>query len=212
MKKVLIFDHSFFLSKVFKTILEEKFSIKDANVAHTKSELHEYVSVIIYDLIILDIDAKGMEDLALINVIKSKSPHTKVLVFSYFKDNTYIKNSIKYGADFFLNKDCTEEKLNQVLNLLLYSGEYFLNDVNLIKTLTLSTSDLSEKGKILNKLSKREFQVAQMLIKGVSNVEISKQLNLSMSTISTFKKRILLKTNTENLLELSRYFSDDLLD
>jgi DNA-binding NarL/FixJ family response regulator len=50
-----------------------------------------------------------------------------------------------------------------------------------------------------------------MLVKGISNLEISRDLNLSMSTISTYKKRILLKTETENLIELSSFYNNNFM-
>jgi len=97
------------------------------------------------------------------------------------------------------------------LNLLLYSNDYFTNDVNLIPSQSLPLNQYSEKEVFLNKLSKREYQIARMLVKGISNLEISKDLSLSMSTISTYKKRILLKTETENLIELSNFYNDNLI-
>jgi two-component system response regulator EvgA len=97
------------------------------------------------------------------------------------------------------------------LNLLLYSNDYFTNDVNLIASQSIPLNQFSEKELFLNKLSKREFQIARMLVKGISNLEISRDLNLSMSTISTYKKRILLKTETENLIELSSFYNNNFM-
>jgi DNA-binding NarL/FixJ family response regulator len=81
----------------------------------------------------------------------------------------------------------------------------------LIPTQSLPLNQLPEKELFLNKLSKREYQIARMLVKGISNLEISKDLSLSMSTISTYKKRILLKTETENLIELSSFYNENML-
>lgn len=212
MKRVLIFDQSFFFSKAVRLVLEEKFSITDVHIAKSKDEIYELISVFCFDLIILDINEKEVEDFNLIRTIKKKSLQTKILILSYINDYAYTNNCYKQGANFFLNKNCTEEKLNQILNLLLYSNDYFTNDVNLIPTQSIQLNQHSEKEIFLNKLSKREYQIALMLIKGISNIEISKNLGLSMSTISTYKKRILLKTETQNLIELSSFYNDNLMD
>jgi DNA-binding NarL/FixJ family response regulator len=52
------------------------------------------------------------------------------------------------------------------------------------------------------KLSNREIQVCNLLIKGSSTTEIAKVLNLKCNTVSTIKKSIFKKTNTINLIEL----------
>jgi two-component system response regulator EvgA len=211
MKKVLIFDQSFFYSKTVRLILEEKFSITDVHIANSKDEIQELISVSYFDLVILDINIKELEDFSLISTLKKKCSQAKILILSYVNDYTYINNCYRLGANFFLNKNCTEEKLNQILNLLLYSNDYFTNDVNLIASQSIPLNQFSEKELFLNKLSKREFQIARMLVKGISNLEISRDLNLSMSTISTYKKRILLKTETENLIELSSFYNNNFM-
>jgi DNA-binding NarL/FixJ family response regulator len=211
MKRVLIFDQSFFYSKTIRLILEEKFSITDVHIANSKDDVLELISISHFDLVILDINIKELEDFDLISVVKKKCSQAKILILSYLSDYSYINNCYRLGANFFLNKNCNEEKLNQILNLLLYSNDYFTNDVNLIPTQSKPLNQFSERELFLNKLSKREFQIASMLVKGISNLEISKELCLSMSTISTYKKRILLKTETENLIELSSFYNNNLL-
>jgi DNA-binding NarL/FixJ family response regulator len=211
MKKVLIFDQSFFYSKAVRLILEEKFSVTDVHIANSKDDIQELISISYFDLVILDININELEDFGLISIVKKQCSQAKILILSYLNDTIYINNCYRLGANFFLNKDCTEEKLNQILNLLLHSNDYFTNDVNLIPTQSILSTQSTEKKLFLNKLSKREYQITLMLVKGISNVEISKYLNLSMSTISTYKKRILLKTETENLIELSSFYNNNLL-
>ena len=60
------------------------------------------------------------------------------------------------------------------------------------------------------RLSTREFEVAMLLIKGYSNNKICNLLNLSSSTISTFKNRIFIKTNTKNVIELLQLYQTEL--
>lgn len=54
------------------------------------------------------------------------------------------------------------------------------------------------------KLSKRELEVADMLLKGKASNEIGEIMNLQPSTISTYKTRILKKLNVQNVIELSK--------
>jgi DNA-binding NarL/FixJ family response regulator len=55
------------------------------------------------------------------------------------------------------------------------------------------------------KLSEREFQVVHMLSKGKTVGAISKELNLSVKTVSTYRVRALKKMNFKTNAELIRY-------
>lgn len=56
-----------------------------------------------------------------------------------------------------------------------------------------------------HKLSEREFQVVHMLSKGKTVGGISKELNLSVKTVSTYRVRALKKMNFKTNAELIRY-------
>lgn len=58
----------------------------------------------------------------------------------------------------------------------------------------------------LQSLSKRELECTILLLKGKKNSDISNILTLAYSTVSTYKKRIFKKTNTNNIIELNEYF------
>jgi DNA-binding CsgD family transcriptional regulator len=54
----------------------------------------------------------------------------------------------------------------------------------------------------LLKLSVREMEVCNLLLAGNSTNKIAELLNIKCNTVSTFKKLIFKKTNTNNLIEL----------
>lgn len=54
----------------------------------------------------------------------------------------------------------------------------------------------------LQKLSKRETEVLELMLKGAQVKDICRELNLKSNTISTFKKKIFTKTGTSNIIEL----------
>ena len=52
------------------------------------------------------------------------------------------------------------------------------------------------------KLSKQESLVAELLVQGFRNTEICSEIGIRMTTVSTYKKRILLKTESTNVIQL----------
>ena len=52
------------------------------------------------------------------------------------------------------------------------------------------------------KLSSRETEVCNLLLSGNSTNKIAEVLNIKCNTVSTYKRLIFKKTNTNNLIEL----------
>ncbi|HTP04528.1 MAG TPA: LuxR C-terminal-related transcriptional regulator, partial [Nitrospirota bacterium] len=63
------------------------------------------------------------------------------------------------------------------------------------------------------RLTSKEYQVFSLIVKGKSVKEISRQLSLARSTISTYRTRILQKMKMKSNAELARYAAThDLVD
>lgn len=58
----------------------------------------------------------------------------------------------------------------------------------------------------ISKLSHREQEVADLIIKGISTNDISKKLNIKPNTVSTLKKKIFIKLGVESNVELYKLF------
>ncbi len=202
-KHVLLFDSIVLIRKSLEMIVRKNHNDANIMLASTIEEVEEFAKIICFDLVIMDINFEKKDNFYLIKTIKKLQPKTKILIFSFFDDIKYKTNCFKYGASAFLNKYSTEENIKMTINVLYNGSDYFLNDVK-IKYLD-SISHEKDKIKPIkgSNLSLRELQIAQMLIEGENNSTISKKLKLAMSTISTYKKRILLKSSAKNILELS---------
>jgi DNA-binding NarL/FixJ family response regulator len=202
-KHVLLFDSIVLIKKSLEMIVRKNHNDANIMLASTVEEVEEFAKIICFDLVIMDINFEKKDNFYLIKTIKKLQPKTKILIFSFFDDINYKTNCFKYGASAFLNKYSTEENIKMTINVLYNGSDYFLNDVKIKYLDSISY----EKDKIKpikgSNLSLRELQIAQMLIEGENNSAISKKLKLAMSTISTYKKRILLKSSAKNILELS---------
>ena len=140
-----------------------------------------------FDLEIRDIDI-------LLKKIKFLNPKLKIIFFS----DKY-SNLNSYDLVLFLNK-------NSSLKNILDFFEINLNlSINSEKSLKCSESNnkLIEQ---FSTLSNREIQCAILMLNGYSLIQISRILSLALTTISTYKTRILKKTDAKNLIELTMLF------
>ncbi len=58
----------------------------------------------------------------------------------------------------------------------------------------------------MEELTQREFEIAELLVKGFGNLEIANELDIKMTTVSTHKLNIFKKTHITNIIELSELF------
>ena len=199
MKKFLLVDDhvvvrsgiSGLLSEIFKPC--EVFEAGDTESATQKLKEHQY------DLIIMDIQMPNSDTLGLMEYINVRYPGARVLIFSMSSENIYARRFLKAGAKGFLPKDSSLDEIKKAINLIL-NGRKYVSDT-LAEMLTGSSFN-DGPGNPFEKLSHREFEIASLLLSGQTVSEISKSLNLQVSTIGTHKARVFEKLGVGNLIEL----------
>ena len=171
------------------------------------SEADDYKSLYVkiskenFDLVILDVNMPNGSFQEAVHFIKLKQPSVKILVFSSQDESIYAVRYLKIGADGYLNKESSMAKIDQALNAMLEKGRYISEEVKesmisgSLKNSQIVTSPLEF-------LSNRELQVANSLVQGLPLKELSNQLNLHTSTISTYKNRVFEKLKIQSIPEL----------
>jgi DNA-binding NarL/FixJ family response regulator len=59
----------------------------------------------------------------------------------------------------------------------------------------------------LEELSDREMEIATLMVNGMGNLEISNELKLKSTTVSTYKNRVFEKLGVANLSALIQFFN-----
>jgi len=205
-KKILIADDYFVIMTGIKMILKNYLKNIDLECAESYNEVLEKLSYKKdYALLILDINIRGSKK-NMIDEIKDKLPHIKILIFSTYNITEAIQ-CIQEGADGYLNKHCYEDEIAQAVSEVLSTGKYYSKE---IMDALIQHSIYGQKSNPLENLSEREKMVYNFLIKGYGNLEIANELKIHVATISTYKRRIFQKLGTSNLidiLEINRKYS-----
>jgi DNA-binding NarL/FixJ family response regulator len=141
-----------------------------------------------YDLMIFDVCIQSEFDL-IVNNLKALNKKVKVLLIVENIDVSKLRGLQNIT---FLSRNCTEVEILKSIRTLLRKKK--------LSTSYRITKTIEQK----EKLSKREVECAILLMKGYKVNEISKKLSLAKNTISTYKMRILKKTNTSNIVDLTK--------
>jgi FixJ family two-component response regulator len=103
-------------------------------------------------------------------------------------------NAIKAGAEDFLTKPVSREKLISSVHSALQKSVIWQKQ---------KQREIVGK-KRLSTLTPREMEIVSMTIEGLPNKQIARNLDISLRTVEHHKTNILNKTGTINSLELSR--------
>jgi DNA-binding NarL/FixJ family response regulator len=192
--RILIADDHFIVRMGTVTVLKSEQPNLIIDLAENYEEVKKMLQTHYYDLIILDINMPGTRYTEMIPEIKNLQNDIKILIFSSY-DQSIALQYINKGAEGYLNKQCNEEDIKNAVKTILETGYYYpLTLIPLIKNF--------EELNSIKKLTSREYQIFELLAKGNGNLEISNILNIQVSNISTFKKRVFEKLKINNIIEL----------
>ena len=199
MKKFLLIDDHTVVRSGIKVLLTDIYVDVDIYEAQDGESALLLLQNDKYDLVTLDIQMPNTDTFALMELIKSKYPDLKVLVFSMSPETVYAVRFIKAGAKGFISKDAPLEEIKIAIDRVLNGKKYFSDA---LQDLFADGNNKATNSNPFNILSTREFEIASMLLKGKTITTIAEELSLSLSTVGTHKGRIFNKLNVINLLEL----------
>lgn len=203
---ILILDDHLVVRKGVKLFLNDKFRSYVVYESENYPAAIDIINRISFDVIFLDININGVENIKMMKEFKTIQPHVKILVFSSHEEKQYGLRYIQNGADGYLNKFCSEEKMEIALKQLLENGYYYSES---IKSKLETSSKSKNTDNPLENLSNREFEIAKLLVDGEGNLEISNKLDLKMSTVSTYKNRIFEKLKVNSVIALADVFKEN---
>lgn len=200
--RILIADDHEILRKGLQELLAQGLPNVTFGEAKDAEEALRQVESDLWDLLILDITLPGRSGLDVLKDVKLRKPELPVLVLSMHPETQYGKRVLKAGACGYMNKDSAPDELINAIHKVL-SGRRYVSPVLAEKL----ASDLAGGAEKLphDRLSDREIEVLRMLASGKSVSQIAEILHLSVTTVSTYRARILEKLNMSNTAELMRY-------
>ena len=202
MSNILIADDHAILRRGLKQILQHALPDVICGEAQNAAEVLDQVHAGSWDLLILDITLPGRSGLDVLRDVKSLHPDLPVLILSMHPEDQYAKRVLRAGASGYMNKESAPEELLEAVAKALAGGSYVSPRLaeSLARDLTRPTHRSPHEI-----LSDREFEVLRKLASGRTVAQIADELNLSATTVSTYRARLLEKMNMTTTAELIRY-------
>ena len=142
--------------------------------------------------------------------LKLLQPKLPILVLSAHPEDQYAKRVLKAGARGYLKKESAPEELIQAVRKLLAGSRYV--SPTLAEQFARDLHESTDRP-VHETLSAREFEILVMIGSGKTVSQIAEELHLSVTTVSTYRARVLEKMKMATTAELMRYaFRNRLVD
>jgi DNA-binding NarL/FixJ family response regulator len=112
---------------------------------------------------------------------------------------------LRSGALGYILKESAFDELSQAIRTVLKGQTYLSSRIADVIIKDYVRSAGGGRSSAFSRLSNREREVLQLLAEGRSTKQIAGQLNLSVKTVETHRKRIMDKLNIHSLAGLTKY-------
>lgn len=195
--KILISSANSLTRERWKQILKDEHALLEVS---TVSELKRAIQQQDIDLILLH---RSMVNVDYISEISDR----RVFVLSDLPDDNEGIMLLRLGVVGYANTYMAAVRLKEAVNVAL-SGRVWVGQKLMQKIIRGNAPEVAPKTIEItpeHNLSDREWEVARLVSKGQSNLEIAAELNISERTVKAHISSIFKKTNTESRLQLALY-------
>lgn len=202
MLRILIADDHTVVRKGLRQILMDEFPNAHIEEVPDAEELIKKVMAEKWDVVVSDLSMPGRSGLDALQQIKISHPDLPVLILSIHPEEQYALRSLKSGASGYLSKDTAPDELVKAVKKVMLGKKYISQTIaeKLANTFSTDTSLNPHES-----LSDREFDVMKLLANGKSVSEIAEMLSLSVTTVSTYRARLMVKMNLKSNSDLTKY-------
>lgn len=198
MKQVLIADEQPLTRHSVRGIVEAEGYAVAAECADGREALQQALALR-PALVVLDLALPRLGGLEVIRQLRDKAPATRVLVVTAQSSEHFAGLSLQAGSHGFLGKQSTPAELADAIRTVLHGRSYFpARALGGGETTAPRRSEAQQ----LASLSPRELSVLRYLAMGRGLKQIAAELNIGISSISTYKTRLRQKLNAGSLAEV----------
>ena len=200
--RVLIADDHAVVREGLKRLLAglpEAVEVGEAGTAHEALALARRSP---WDVALLDIAMPGGTGLDLLKQLKREQPALPVLVLSMYPEEQYALRVLKAGACGYLTKESATDQLLTAVQAARRGQRYASPEIvgRLVAALAVEKEESPQKD-----LSDREFEILRRIARGDGISRIAQNLSLSVSTVGTYRARLLRKLGLRQTAELVAY-------
>ena len=201
--RVVLADDHAMVRESLARVLEASGSVSVVGQAGDGLAVKQAVTESNPDCLVMDYSMPRHDPSEVIRELLTMYPRLKILVLTVHENVHYAVRIMQAGAHGYLIKSAAVDELVEAIDKL-NAGDIYISKKIASDVWAQLRRPRSERDG-LEILSRREFEVLRILGSGASLQECAAQLHVSVSTVSTYRSRILEKLNLSSTADLIRY-------
>lgn len=199
---LLIDDHRTFNDGI-KSLLNEQSDLLVCGQVFEAREVMPAVARTSPDVVLLDVNLKGINGIDLGKSIISNYPRIRVLMLTMYNQPKLLDEARRVGLHGYLLKDVTTPELLHGIRTVLAGDTYFDSKV----TVPAPSPDdpFGDDFARRLQLTFREVEIIALIREGLSNEQIAARIHLSIETVKTHRKNIHFKLGISKATDLVRF-------
>ncbi|WP_116206760.1 response regulator [Amycolatopsis circi] len=200
--RVVVADDQALLRGSFRLLLDSEPDFTVIGEAATGAEAVELAVTEKPDVVLMDVRMPVMDGIEATRLIGERVPDVRVLVLTMFDLDEHVFAALRAGATGFLLKDTRPADLCAAVRVVA-SGDALLGP-SITRRLVAQFARIPDAPPLADvaALAPREREVLILVASGLSNVEITERMQLSMATVKTYVGRLLAKLDARDRAQL----------
>ncbi|RJQ58402.1 MAG: DNA-binding response regulator [Desulfobacteraceae bacterium] len=205
-KSVFIAEDHTILRQGLKTLLNENDDLEVVGEAADGLEAIRGLQGLSPDIALLDLSMPRMDGLSVIKEVKRQNPETKIVALTMHKDEEYVLEAFRSGANGYCLKSSSQNELLMAIRSVL-SGKTYVSPEVSEKVLEgyLETKKRIKERSSWDTLTQREKEVLKLVGEGYRNKEIADYLCISVKTVEKHRANIMQKLDLHSGSALTAY-------
>ncbi|MFK0573643.1 two-component system response regulator NarL [Endozoicomonas sp.] len=196
---ILLVDDHPLLRKGLSQLINEEEALRVVGEAGSGQSGLDQALALEPDLILLDLNMKGMDGLETLKAMRSAGVDSKVIVLTVSEHREDVAAMFRAGADGYLLKDMEPEDLLARIGEAAH-GRLVVDDRLAEVMASLLRPEQDEEDR-LALLTSKEREVLHLVAEGLANKMIGRELSISEGTVKVHVKRLLKKLGVRSRVE-----------
>jgi DNA-binding NarL/FixJ family response regulator len=192
--KVFITDDHYMVIEGIRSLLQNEKAVEWMGHASNAESCLAFLQHQQPDIILMDISMPGISGIDLCKTVKEKHPNVFVIGLSTFNQQSFIHKMMENGASGYVLKNATQHELMEAITTVS-KGKTYLSDEAASALKKTETSAMPV-------ITRREKEVLSLIAEGMTNGEIAEKFFISIATVDTHRKNLLVKFQTKNTASL----------
>jgi DNA-binding NarL/FixJ family response regulator len=203
--RVLIVEDHEIMRQGLSTLVEQEEDLCVCGEAEDASAALEAAEQLEPDVIVLDLSLRDSNGLDLIKDLRLRKPDLPIIVLTMHDESFYAERALRSGARGYVTKSEASSRIIEGIREVLSGGVYVSEKMASRMVRKMVTGGSMGQGYPIDTLTDREFEIFEMIGRGLPVREIAKRLHLSVRTVEAHRDHMRKKLNLESANDLLRY-------